>query len=123
VATGDLERAMEIELAVWAPLDSGRDTEAWIRGIAMENTHIFRVSDALVETPSPALPRLGELEAATLVVVGDRDVEEIHRIAEVLVGGVSGAHKREIHDGDLLVMVRQPEVFNRVVLDFLSFRT
>lgn len=123
VAAGDLERAMEIELAVWAPLDSGRDTEAWIRGIAMDNTHIFRVPDTLAETPSSALLRLGELEAATLVVVGDRDVEEIHRIAEVLVGGVSGAHTREIHDGDLLVMVRQPEVFNRVVLDFLSFRT
>jgi pimeloyl-ACP methyl ester carboxylesterase len=66
--------------------------------------------------------RLAEVRAATLVIVGDKDVREIHAIADRLVAEVPGALKREIHDADHLVMVRQPEVFNRVVLDFLSFR-
>jgi len=123
VAKGDLERAMDIEVAVWAPLDSGPETNAWIRAIAMDNIHIFRVPDTLAELPPPAVPHLPELQAATLVIVGDRDVGEIHAIADVLVERVPGAHKREIHDADHLVMVRQPDVFNRVVLDFLSFRT
>ena len=122
VAAGDLERAMDVEVAVWAPLDSGRETNARIRAIAMDNTHIFRVPDTLAESPPSAVERLSEIQAATLVVVGDRDVSEIHTIADLLVERVPGAHKREIHDADHLVMVRQPEIFNRVVLDFLSFR-
>ncbi len=122
VAEGDLERAMDIEVALWAPLDSGRETNARIRAIAMDNMHIFRVPDTLAEVAPSAVSRLSEIRAATLVVVGDRDVSEIHSIADLLVERVPGAHKREIHDADHLVMVRQPEVFNRVVLDFLSFR-
>ena len=122
VVEGDLERAMDIEVAVWAPLDSGQETNARIHAIAMDNTHIFRVPDTLAESPPSAVTRLAEIAAATLVVVGDRDVSEIHTIADLLVERVPGAHKREIHDADHLVMVRQPEVFNRVVLDFLSFR-
>jgi pimeloyl-ACP methyl ester carboxylesterase len=122
VVAGDLERAMDIQLAVWAPLDSGAETNAWVRAIAMDNTHIFRVPDTLAEIPPSAVERLGEVQAATLVVVGSDDVAEIHAIADLLVERVPGANKREIHDADHLVMVRQPEVFNRVVLDFLSFR-
>lgn len=34
VAAGDLEGAMELELAVWAPLRSGPEIDAWVRGIA-----------------------------------------------------------------------------------------
>lgn len=122
VIDGDLERAMEAEIAVWAPLDSGEETNARIRTIAMDNARIFRIPDALAEVPASAVDRLPQLEAATLVIVGDRDVGEIHTIADLLVERIPGAHKREIHDADHLVMVRQPEVFNRVVLDFLSFR-
>lgn len=122
VARGDLEGAMDLELAVWAPLRSGPEVDAWVRRIAMENLHILRVPDALAEIPPPALPRLSEIQAATLVIVGDRDIGEIHAIADLLVERIPGAHKREVHDADQLVMVRQPQVFDRLVLDFLSFR-
>jgi pimeloyl-ACP methyl ester carboxylesterase len=122
VTEGDLERAMEAEIALWAPLASGEETDAMIREIAMDNTRVFRIPDTLAEVPASAVDRLEELQAATLVIVGDRDVAEIHRIADLVVQRVPGASKREIHDADHLVMVRQRDVFNRVVLDFLSFR-
>lgn len=122
VARGDLEGAMDLELAVWAPLRSGPEVDTWVRRIAMENLHILRVPDTLAEIPPPALPRLSEIQAATLVIVGDRDIGEIHAIADLLVERIPGAHKREVHDADQLVMVRQPQVFDRLVLDFLSFR-
>ncbi len=122
VAAGDLEGAMDLELAVWAPLRSGPEVDAWVRRIAMENLHVLRIPDTLAETPPPAHPRLGEVQAATLVLVGDRDIGEIHAIADLIVERVPGAHKREIHDADQLVMVRQPAVFDRLVLDFLAFR-
>ncbi len=122
VLAGDLERAIDVELAVWVPLDSGAETNRRIRQIAMDNSRVFRVPEALAEERPSAVERLGEVEAATLVIVGERDVEEIHRIADLLVREIPGAHQRVVHEADHLVMVRQPEVFNRVVLDFLSFR-
>lgn len=119
---GDLETAMALQLAAWAPFDSGAEVDRRIREIAMANTQIFGVPDTLVEPPPSAVDRLGRLEAATLLLVGEHDVAEIHRIVDLLVERVPGASKREIHDADMLVNVRQPDVFNRVVLDFLSFR-
>jgi pimeloyl-ACP methyl ester carboxylesterase len=122
ITAGDLELAMEIELAVWAPARDDPATDIRIRSIAMDNLHIFRVPDTFAEIPAPAVPRLGEIQAAMLVLVGDQDVAEIHAIAELLEHRVPGAHRHVIAGGDHLVNVRRPEKFNRQVLDFLSFR-
>ena len=122
VTAGDLRSAMEIELAVWAPRSEDPTTDARIRQIAMDNLHVFRVPDTLAETPPPALPRLETIEAAMLVIVGDRDIAEIHAIADLLERRVPGAHRRVIAGADHLVNMRRPEKFNRQVLDFLSFR-
>jgi 3-oxoadipate enol-lactonase len=122
VSVGDLEGAMGVELALWAPLEAGSERSRWIRDVAMENTRIFEIPDSLPQALPSVMGRLGELQAATLVIVGDKDLDEIHDIADLLAERVPGALRREIHDADHLVMVRQAEVFNRVVLDFLSFR-
>lgn len=122
VQAGDLRRAMEIELAVWTPLSADPATDGWVTEIAMDNAHVLRVDTALLELPPPALPRLGDMDAATLVVVGDRDLGEVHSIADLLTHSIPGASKRVIADADQLVNVGKPEKFNRVVLDFLSFR-
>lgn len=118
---GDLRRAMDIELAVWAPL-SASDPSTPAREIAMDNTSALLLDDVLVEEPPPALPRLRDVRAATLVVVGDDDLREIHAIADVIADTIPGAQKRVVAEADLLVNVRKPQKFNRLVLDFLSFR-
>lgn len=122
VRAGDLEGAMEIELAVWAPLRTDPAVDARIREIAMGNVRIFRIDDDLNEAPPPAGTHLSEITAATLVVVGDGDIGEIDDIADVLVKGIPGAQKRVIADADHAVCMRRPEKFNQIVLDFLSFR-
>jgi pimeloyl-ACP methyl ester carboxylesterase len=122
VSARDPTGAMEAELAVWAPLDPDAETTRWIRRVAMDNTRIFEIPESLPQPLPSAVGRLGEVASATLIVVGEKDLEEIHAIADLLMERVPGALKREIHDADHLVMVRQPEVFNRVALDFLSFR-
>jgi pimeloyl-ACP methyl ester carboxylesterase len=122
VAAGDLRAAMEAELAMWTPLDLDPETDRWIHDVALDNVKILAIPDALPQALPSVVDRLGDLEAATLVVVGERDVPEIHAIGELLQERVPGALMREIHDADHLVMVRQPDAFNRVVLDFLSFR-
>ncbi|HET9724495.1 MAG TPA: alpha/beta fold hydrolase [Actinomycetota bacterium] len=122
VAADDLEGAVDAQMALWAPLDPDGETTARIRSIASDNTRVLRIPDAMIRAREPAIGRLPELEAATLVIVGERDVREIHAIADLVAERVPGVLKREIHEADHLVMVRQPAVFNRVVLDFLSFR-
>jgi 3-oxoadipate enol-lactonase len=119
---GNLEGAMNVELAVWAPLRNDPASDEKIRSIAMENAHVLRLDDGLAETPPSAVPHLGEIRAATLIVIGDRDIGEIHRIADELAEQIPGASKRVIAEADHLVNVRKPEKFNRMVLDFLSFR-
>lgn len=123
VRHGALERAMDIELAVWVPLSSGAGpTAARVRGIAMDNLQVLQLDDALLEPSSSATARLGDVHAATLVIVGDRDLGEIHAIADLLVASIPGATKRVVAEADQLVNVCRPDRFNRLVLDFLSFR-
>jgi pimeloyl-ACP methyl ester carboxylesterase len=119
VAGGDLAAAMEVELAVWAPIASA---DPRVREIALDNAEVLRIEADLLEPVPPAVDRLGELQAATLVVVGDRDLVEIHEVGDLIVDRVPGATKRVIAEADQLVNVAKPEKFNRLVLDFLAFR-
>ncbi len=123
VREGDPLRAMEMELAVWAPL-SARDpsTNGAVREIAMDNVQVLTMDDSLVLPPPPAVMRLREVDAATLIVVGDEDLKETHAIADLMASAIPGALKRVIADADQLVNVRRPDRFNQVLLDFLSFR-
>lgn len=122
VLAGDLEGAMDIELAIWAPPGSDPASDERVRAIAMDNVRILRADRPTAEEPPSAVERLDEVGAATLVVVGDRDLAETHGIADRITSSIPGARKRVIADADLLVNVRRPEKFNRLVLDFLSFR-
>jgi pimeloyl-ACP methyl ester carboxylesterase len=118
VRSGDPLRAMEMELAVWAP----KSADGVVREIAMDNAQVLCIDDSLVESPPPAVARLREVQAATLIVVGDEDLNETHAIADLLASSIPGASKRVIAEADQLVNVRRPERFNQVALDFLSFR-
>jgi pimeloyl-ACP methyl ester carboxylesterase len=122
VDAGDVRRAMEMELAVWAPLNTDPEADALIRTVALDNVGVYAIDASLVDPPPSAVGRLGHIAAPTLVIVGDRDTEEIHGMAGLLAERVPGAQKRVIAGADQPVNVRRPDKFNRLVLDFLSFR-
>jgi pimeloyl-ACP methyl ester carboxylesterase len=122
VRAGDLEGAMEMQLAVWAPLGSHPTSDERVRAIARDNLRVSGRDGASIAAPPSAAERLEEIAAATLVIVGDRDLAETHAIADLLASRIPGASKRVVADADLLVNLRKPEKFNRLVLDFLSFR-
>lgn len=67
----------------------------------------------------PAIERLSEVTARTLVVVGDKDLEPMLHTADLLASSIKGARKVVIHDAAHLPSLEHPEEFNRVVLDFL----
>lgn len=120
VHEGDMARAIDVELAVWAPTSAAADPR--VRQIALDNARVLRLNDSLREIPASAVTRLGDVQAATLVVMGHRDLGEIHAIADLLVAQIPGASKRVVAEADQLVNVSKAEKFNRLVLDFLSFR-
>ena len=67
----------------------------------------------------PAIERLSEISAPTLIVVGDKDLEPIRETADLLASSIRGARKAVIRDAAHLPSLEHPEEFNRVVLDFL----
>ncbi len=67
-----------------------------------------------------AVPRLGDIRAPTLVILGDLDVPIIHDIAELLVREVAEARLATITGVAHMVNMEKPEEFNGVLLEFLS---
>jgi len=68
----------------------------------------------------PAVERLAELKAPTLVILGSRDVDDIHRIVDLIAEKCPGARKIVLEGAGHMVNMERPEKFNRVVLEFLQ---
>jgi pimeloyl-ACP methyl ester carboxylesterase len=119
---GDLRAAMAIELGVWTPAESDSQTEALIHDVAMDNVRTLTMDPSLARSGPAAVDRLTDLQAGLMVIVGDEDVEEVPRIADLIESRVPGTQKRVIAGADHVVNVRKPEKFNQLVLDFLAFR-
>jgi 3-oxoadipate enol-lactonase len=118
---GDRERAVDLGLELWAPLSSGPAIDDLIRRMAHENAKADDVPDDLVlRLDPPAIERLEEIRAPTLVVLGDHDLEDIETIAEVVADRVPWARKVVIPNTDHLPPMRAPEEFNRIVMAFLE---
>lgn len=67
----------------------------------------------------PAIGRLQEITAPTLVLVGDEDVPTVFDATELLMEKVPHARKAVIHDAAHLPNLEHPGEFNRIVLEFL----
>jgi pimeloyl-ACP methyl ester carboxylesterase len=72
-----------------------------------------------VDLNPPAVERLQEITAPTLVVIGDEDVPTVFDAVELLMEKVPHARKASIHDAAHLPNLEHPKEFNSAVLDFL----
>ncbi|MCS6968588.1 MAG: alpha/beta hydrolase [Cytophagales bacterium] len=68
----------------------------------------------------PTLERLNELKVPTLVLVGEKDEESIHRIANQIAQRVVGAQQTIILQAGHLSNLDQPKRFNSAVMQFLK---
>ena len=68
----------------------------------------------------PAIGRLHEIEAPTLIIAGALDDPEVLRAADVLESEIKGSLKYIIRDAAHLPNMEKPAIFNRTVLDFLK---
>jgi len=118
VQRGDLAAAMELDLELWCHLRSGDDDQQ--RRIARENQNAPLAEELADVFEQHAIGRLGEIRVPTLVLVGDRDVPEMLRLADVLASGIPGARKVVLEEADHIPNVRNPDRFNELVIGFLE---
>ena len=123
IERGDMDAVYEVNLRMWVdgPTRTPAQVDPEVRGTVRQ-----MLADASTSTEGrpqrldpPAIARLGEIRAPTLVIAGDADVPDILTIADLLVGAIPGARKVAVPGVAHMVNMERPGEFNRLVLDFL----
>ena len=118
-------KAVEMLLAD-PSMPRAEQVEARLRmsGILEDSPELFASGFAYLQLMEPLDPpaeeRLEEMEAPTLLVVGERDHPGIHENVDALQEGIAGARKVLIMGVGHVVSLENPEELRRVVLDFLG---
>jgi len=68
----------------------------------------------------PAVERLDQIRVPTLIVVGERDLPDLHMTAEALEEGMLNARKVILRGAGHMANMEAPQKFNEVVLSFLA---
>jgi len=68
----------------------------------------------------PAAERLDEIECPTLVVVGEKDIEDFQLIAELLHSKIANSEKVVISNAGHMCNIENPDEFNNIVEKFIE---
>ena len=127
---GDFAGAVELELQLWVdgPHRKPDQVDPAVRErVRAMNTANWRAMAEYRHRAQPAPPpappavaRLGDISAPTLVVVGDADEPDILAGANLLAAQIPLAEKVVVAGGGHMLTMEQPEVFNHAVRAFLS---
>lgn len=116
VAADDWETVTDLTLEVWGRCGPGDGVRELVRANAR--------ADLLTEHEQPplrpAVDHLEELEVPTLVISGEHDAPQLNALADVLAARISSAERVHFERSDHFPNMREPERFNRVVLDYLA---
>jgi 3-oxoadipate enol-lactonase len=123
---GDMEAVNRAEVRLW--VDGPRRPEgsapAAVRELVLDmNGRALRTDwDSAQNQPldPPAITRLSEITAPTLVIVGDQDLPHASANADLITSKIAGARTVVIKGAAHLPSLERPEEFNRVLLDFLT---
>ena len=124
--SGDVAGAVEYELRMWID-GPGREPEAvnpaMRERVREMNAALFARDDEEgdpIPLNPPAAERLGDITAPTLIVYGDMDIADVRQAGPHLAAAIPGASLAVIPDAAHLPQMERPELFNQIVLDFLS---
>jgi pimeloyl-ACP methyl ester carboxylesterase len=121
IEAGDLERAQELQLEIWAPLGTDDEAGARIKEIAFDNIHELTMDESGAERlDPPAAHRLAEIDVPTLILPAEHDPPELRRVSDFLAMEIMGSRKVVVEGADHVVNMRQPERFEELVLPFLA---
>jgi 3-oxoadipate enol-lactonase len=124
---GDLDKAVDVVLRTWVA-GPGRELEEVDPGVRARVAEMQRRAfelQAAVEDDEELLvenlaQRLGEIQAPTLVLVGEEDVPDIKAIAERLAREIPGSRLERIANTAHVPSMERPEEFDRLMLGFLE---
>ena len=121
VEAGELERAQELRMRIWAPMGTEDPAGSRIRRIAFDNLHELTMdeSGAAMLDP-PAIDRLEQIRVPTLVLPADHDPLWLRRVSRLLAERIPATRLVEIPDTDHVLNMRRPADFDDVVLSFLE---
>jgi pimeloyl-ACP methyl ester carboxylesterase len=119
IDAGDIERAQDLRLEIWAPLGTQDEAGEKIRQIAFDNIHEVTMDESAEEgIEPPASTRLGEIDSPTLVIAAEHDPPFMRRLTDLLVHDIRGARHVAL-DADHVMNLRAPEAFEAAVVPFL----
>ena len=113
-AAGDFGAMAEIDLEFWAPMA----VDAELRAIFVENAEASNSADPARE--EPAVDRLAEIAAPTLVITGGHDVPALNEVGALLAREIPGARSAVIDEADHMVPWRAPEELAQLIVSFLA---
>jgi pimeloyl-ACP methyl ester carboxylesterase len=124
---GDLERVSELEVRMWVdgPRRGPDAVDPGVRDLVREMNLIALKNEALqlgeeLEPHTPSATRLSQIQAPTLVLVGDEDRPRTLAAADLLERDLPNARKTVVPGTAHLPNMERPQEFNRLVLDFLE---
>lgn len=125
---GDIESVIDIETRFWIngpERPEGGADAAVIEQVKTMQRRIIELlpeteEDPEIEEPDVTEERLGRLTMPILVVVGEHDVSDIHRNAELIRTSASDANVVVMPNTGHLPSMESSDAFNKLVLDFLA---
>jgi len=81
--------------------------------------HLVNRDPGIVPTPV-AIQRLDAIHVPTLIIIGERDLPDLHGMADTLAQGIPGAKKIVMPDVGHMANMEDPERFNEIVLGVLG---
>lgn len=128
LAAGDLDAAVEATITAWV-VGPGRDPAQVDAGfqdfVRRMQRQAFQVTASWADVDEaelnpPALDRLGEITAPTLVLVGAHDLATTRNAADRLCEGLGEARRADWPDVAHLPSLEQPDRFLTLLLDWTA---
>ncbi len=129
LSRGDLDAAVEVSLRTWVdgPRRGPEDVDPAVRArVAEMQRRAYELQLPVWETAEeePLVgdlsERLSEIDAPTLVLVGEEDMPDIHEIAGRLERELPDARRASIADAAHVPSLERPREFDELVLPFLQ---
>lgn len=126
IARGDMDAATEVNLRLWVdglrrtPEQVDPTVRALVAAMQRRAFEVGREDAEETRLEPPAIGRLGEIHAPTLMLVGDLDLPDKLAVADELMAALPDARRQVIEGGAHMVNMERPDAFNAAMLAFLD---
>jgi len=123
---GNRAASAELETQIW--FDGPRRLPTQVNQVARQQIydmvlHTHLLPEGLgeqIDIDPPAIGRLAEIAAPTLIIIGAEDVSDIHTIAGILQKNIPNLQQETMADTAHFPSIEKPADFNELVLSFLE---